>query len=74
MLKEFVKIVGLGIGSIICAFIGVFIYDAISDINNTLSRALREGLRAFSAILGIIAIGLAMSFVVSLGSFIIGLF
>lgn len=74
MLKEFVKIVGLGIGSVICAFIGVFIYDAISDINNTLSRALREVLRAFSVILGIIAIWLAISFVVSLGGFIIGLF
>lgn len=74
MLKEFVKIVGLGIGSVVCAFIGGFIYDAVSDINNTLSRALREVLRAFSVVLGIIAIGLAMSFVVSLGSFIIGLF
>lgn len=74
MLKEFVKIVGLGIGSIICAFIGVFIYDAVSDINNTLSRALREVLRAFSVVLGIIAIWLAISFVVGLGSFIIGLF
>lgn len=74
MLKEFVKIVGLGIGSVICVFIGVFIYDAVSDINNTLSRALREVLRAFSVVLGIIAIWLTISFVVGLGSFIIGLF
>ena len=74
MLKVFAKIVGLGIGSVVCAFVGAFIYDAVSDINNTLSRALREVLRAFSVVLGIIAIGLAMSFVVSLGSFIIGLF
>lgn len=74
MFMGFLKVLGIGISSVICAFIGAFIYDAVSDINNTLSRALREVLRAFSALLGIIAIGLAISFVVSLGRFIIGLF
>lgn len=74
MFMGFLKVLGIGISSVICAFIGAFIYDAASDINNTLSRALREVLRAFSALLGVIAIGLAISFVVSLGSFIIGLF
>ena len=74
MFMEFLKVVGVGVLSSICALLGGFMWEALTDTNNSLPDVIRAVLKAVAVFIGISSIVLAVACLWMLGCFIIGLF
>lgn len=74
MFCEFIKIVVVGILSSVCVLLGGFMWEALTDTNNSLPNTIRELLKVVAVLLGISAVIFAIACLWMLGGFIIGMF
>ena len=74
MFVEFLKVVGVGVLSSVCALLGGFMWEALTDTNNSLPDAIRTILKLIAVFIGISSIVLAIACLWMLGCFIITIF
>lgn len=74
MFMEFLKVVGVGILSSVCVLLGGFMWEALTDANNSLPDTIRVVLKVVAVFIGISSIILAVACLWMFGCFILDMF
>lgn len=74
MFIEFLKVVGVGLMSGVCVLVSGFMWESLTDTNNSLPDAIRAVLKLVAVVVGISSIVLAVACLWMLGCFILDMF